>query len=268
LSAFRRGAQIHRALATGVTAMRAVWQAGCLLILLVFAANSLKAAEPIDWASLPDSAAQDYEDPFVDLPLKHLELLISVAGLRSRVAEGDRNAIRLLADSEEMLVQLGIDADYLISQRWVVADARRRAATAGNPKLDGATVTLAGFAIPAPHDEDGTPTAYLVQRPGMCSHMPPPNPNQMIRLRLTGDWKPVRMHDPVQVSGRIVIDPSERSFIVVDGMVPMAATWRLDVETAQPALRSAHAPATRPNWVASIREKLRAAQPDQSLPEK
>ena len=102
--------------------------------------------------------------------------------------------------------------------------------------LDGQTVTLAGFAIPAPPDADGRAVAYLVPERGMCSHMPPPPPNQMIRVRLSDGWAPTFNHEPVRLTGRLVIDPSERQMVVVDGLMPMRATFRLDVMDAEPLM--------------------------------
>ncbi len=48
-------------------------------------------------------------------------------------------------------------------------------------------MTIAGFAIPGPPAEDGTKIAYRVALPGLCSHVPLPDPNRMLRLRLSGD---------------------------------------------------------------------------------
>jgi len=205
------------------------------------------------WSDLIDPSAQSYEDPYRDLSYDQIDTLRTVVRLRARLESGEvaaeaRPRIETrLAEAEGALVQDGIDADWLISQRWIVAERREAAASAGNPELDGSVVALAGFAIPAPPDEDGTPIAYLVPERGMCSHTPPPPPNQMVRLRLTGDWVPEKMHEPVLVTGQFAIAPSSREMVVVDGFVEMKATFTMMVtETVTAAERASLSPASEP----------------------
>ena len=194
-------------------------------------------ADMLSWDALPDPAAQTYDDPFAELSPEQLQTLISIVRLRERLATGRQVEREDLDAAEKKLSELGVDADALISQRWVVAERRRKAASAGNPKLDGETVTIGGFAIPGPPDKDGTKIVYLVPKPGLCSHMPPPDPNQMLRLRLKGEWYPQRIHEPVAVTGRLHRDPTENSFSVVDGPVQMNATWSMDVDAVDTSLR-------------------------------
>ena len=67
----------------------------------------------------------------------------------------------------------------------------------------------------------------------MCSHMPPPNANQMVRVRLTDEWQPKIANEPVRLTGRISIAPTQEVFRVVDGTVQMSATFIMDVERAE-----------------------------------
>ena len=209
-------------------------------------------------------SADTFEDPYRDLSYDQLENLREYAIETARIEEGgldsDAQAISesRVADAKELLADDGIDADWLIAQRWIVADRRKKAATAANPDLDGETVTLAGFAIAAP-TENGTNFVYLVPERGMCSHMPPPNPNQMIRARLNSDWSPEMVHEPVRLTGKLSIEQTEHRFRVVDGEVPMHASFVLEVtqvETMQDM--QAEAPQTN-EWAASIAERLRAS---------
>lgn len=87
-----------------------------------------------------------------------------------------------------------------------------------------------GFVIPAPNDPDGRPIAFLVPERGMCSHMPPPPSNQIIRVPLNGDWTPSYVHEPVRLTGKLTIDPSVHNMMVVDGLMPMNATFQLETE--------------------------------------
>ncbi len=239
-------------------------------LILTIAASALAsmavASEPsrIEWPSLVDEAAQSYEDPYRDLSYDQLDDLRSVVRLRARleggeVAEDTRPRLETrLAEAEAALEASGIDIAWLLDQRWVVAERRETAANAGNPEVDGRVVALAGFAIPAPPDDDGTPMAYLVPERGMCSHTPPPPPNQMVRLRLTGDWTPTMMHEPVLVSGQLAIAPSSREMVVVDGPVQMNATFAMQVDSVETAAQASPAPAVN-TWAQDLAERLRAS---------
>ncbi|MDJ0857900.1 MAG: DUF3299 domain-containing protein [Dinoroseobacter sp.] len=198
--------------------------------------------QAIGWEDLIDQSVQSFEDPYRNLTYDQLDALRTIVRTRARLDDpalsdlqkADRQAqvdgaVAALADD-------GIDADWLIDQRWVVADRREQAAVAVNPEVDGAEVALVGFAISAPSDTDGTAIVYLVPERGMCSHMPPPNPNQMIRARVKTDWRPQFMHEPVRLTGKVVTEETSHSFHIVDGLVPMRASLVMEVaqvETVQ-----------------------------------
>ena len=200
-------------------------------VALLLAALPASAGETqqLDWSRLIDQSAQDYDDPYRELSPEQLASLVSVARLREKAEKGESIDEERLVREAASLAEDGIDIDGLIAQRWTVAERRERAATSGNKAVDGREVVLSGFVIPAPADDDGRATAYLVAERGMCSHMPPPSPNQMVRLRLPGNWRPQAIYQPARVSGLLSIEPSERSVRVVDGMVPMRATFTMDV---------------------------------------
>ncbi|WP_216597980.1 DUF3299 domain-containing protein [Ruegeria sp. HKCCD6428] len=193
----------------------------------------------IEWADLVDETAQDYEDPFVELTGKQLNALRRLVRLRAQLEKGGStpellDQIKLdIEATEATLAEEGVDADWLISQRWVVMERREKAGTAANVDIDGATVSLGGFVIPAPRDEDGSQMAYIVPERGMCSHVPPPPPNQMVRLRLSESWAPSTVYEPIVVTGQIRIDPTQKEMLVVDGPVLMKAAFTLVVDNVQ-----------------------------------
>ena len=188
----------------------------------------------IDWSNLIDEALQNFDDPYRDLEQDQLISLVTVAGLREKAAGGKSIDQVELAMKTKTLIDAGIDVDYLIEQRWIVAENRKQAATQGNESLDGTVVSLSGFIIPAPPDSDGFSTAYLVPERGMCSHMPPPPPNQMVRVRWQDEWRPRFIYEPVRLMGKLVIDPNEQSIVVVDGFVSMRATYTMEVVEIEP----------------------------------
>lgn len=237
---------------------------GAAFIFSLWGATSLWAApDQVGWIDLIDQSAQTYDDPYRDLMDDQLQDLIAVVQLRDAVGKTSDNADAKaqLADKETALKGAGVDIDWLIDQRWIVAERRVQAASAGNQELDGQIVTLAGYAIPARPDADGTPTAYLVPERGMCSHTPPPNPNQMIRVRLMTGWMPTALHEPVRLTGTLVIEPTEQVMQVVDGMQLMRATFRMDAQQVETAadMRANSKPADQNAWVRNLAESLRAS---------
>ncbi len=215
----------------------------------------------LDWADLPDPSAQVFEDPYRELSPEQFDDVLYVVRLRGRLqqdggSEEERQKWQvLLTETEDALAADGIDIDWLLDQREVVMERRRKAGTNGNPQFDGQTITLAGFAIPAPNDPDGRPVAYLVPERGMCSHMPPPPPNQMIRVRLNGDWAPSYFHEPVRLTGMLTIDPSVQNMMVVDGQMPMNATFQLETERVETLENKAD----RLEWKQRAADRIRAA---------
>lgn len=213
--------------------------AGILAALLALPCHDTAHASEVSWSALPDRSAQTFEDPYRDLSAVQLDALLTIVRARTELQDPDLPANRRtdmeqdLAESVADLEAAGIEPDWLISQRWVVAERRERAATAGNPDLDGSQATLSGFVIPAPPDAEGRFTAYLVPERGMCSHVPPPPPNQLLRLVFEEAWYPQFIYEPVRVSGRLEIDPSNRVMRVVDGPVKMASTFTIDVASVE-----------------------------------
>lgn len=190
--------------------------------------------QEISWEELADPSAQDFEDPFRDLDTKSLSLLRTVAVKRQQLANNAMPADReqnkmLLTEAEAALQAANLDADWLLSQRWVVVERRKLAASSGNPEFDGRIVTMKGFAIPAPESSDGIANGYLVQESGMCSHIPPPPPNRMVRLRFSDEAEAVQYNEPLRITGRLMINPSSTSILLVDGIRSMDATWTLEV---------------------------------------
>ncbi len=228
-------------------------------------ANTAHATAQISWSDLIDPAAQSFEDPYHDLTYDQIDNVRTVLVIReelksSSLSNADRKALEgKLKEVENSLAAQNLDADWLISQRWVVAERREKAATAINVDVDGITISMGGFAIPAPPDADGTQIVYLVPERGMCSHTPPPNPNQMIRARLKGDWSPRMMHEPVRLTGRLIAEETRHSFRIVDGEVPMRASFVMEVSKVETIADMQTDAAAVNEWAAGIAERLRAS---------
>ena len=208
---------------------------------LLFAAAPLIAGEttPVEWSQLPDPSVQAFEDPYRDLAPQQMSDLMSLVRLREELAaEGQATEERrqLEARTSELEAALqadGIDIEWLLSQRWVVADRRRHAAVATNAALDGQSVEIAGFLIPAPPADSGEQTAYLLPDRGICNHLPPPPPNQLVRLLVKELPKAGGSCVPAVVRGTLRAKETQFEVVVIDHSLPMWSAWTLQTEAFQ-----------------------------------
>jgi uncharacterized protein len=73
-------------------------------------------------------------------------------------------------------------------------------------KLDGKMVSIPGFMVPLEDDLDHVDEFLLVPYAGACIHVPPPPPNQMVYVKMSG---PTKIHvtwtDPIVVTGQLKI---------------------------------------------------------------
>lgn len=219
---------------------------GLVTALLAVASAHAKPI-PISFPDLPDPAAQDFHDPFRDMGFEMLGELRTFVRLQQRLANGEvsedaqpRLEARL-EKARETLAVAGYDIEGLLAQRWVVAEARKRAHFATNPNLQLVEVSISGFLIPAGVGTDGLRVGYLVPEVGMCSHTPPPPPNQLIRVKFDAS-SPIRtLYSPVTVSGMLETDETNQKIFVLDGEVRMASMWGLkatEVISAPPRVAS------------------------------
>ena len=204
---------------------------------MLVATQASAKPEVIEFSDLVDPLAVVFDDPYRDMGFRLLNELKLVVELDEKLAQKDLaedERARLTARrsaAKDMLEINGQDVDALLSQRWDVARKRQTARMATNPVLNGAEVTLSGYLIPAPRDADGSGFGYLVPQVGMCSHLPPPPPNQLVRVRLRADQQVESLYLPVRVSGLLRVEPSDETIFVLDGESRMLSGWTLDAET-------------------------------------
>jgi hypothetical protein len=84
--------------------------------------------------------------------------------------------------------------------------------------LQGKMIELAGYALPVDRDGDLVYEFMLLPLTGMCSHVPPPPPNQVV---LVTPEKPFRMsgaYEPVSVSGVLKPGLEKTQLFILDGV--------------------------------------------------
>jgi hypothetical protein len=201
-------------------------------------------ATPVEWSQLPDPPAQEYEDPYRNLAPEQMTDLMSLVRLREQLG-ADAMSVEERTQLEARITELeaalqagGIDVEWLLSQRWAVADRRRHAAVATNAALDGQSVEIAGFLILAPPTDRGEASAYLLPDRGVCNHLPPPLPNQLIRLLMKEAPETGGSCVPAVIRGTLRAEESRHEVIVIDHSLPMWSGWMLEADEVRVADRS------------------------------
>jgi len=201
-------------------------------------------ATPVEWSQLPDPPAQEYEDPYRNLAPEQMTDLMSLVRLREQLG-ADAMSVEERTQLEARITELeaalqagGIDVERLLSQRGAVADRRRHAAVATNAALDGQSVQIAGFLILAPPTDRGEASAYLLPDRGVCNHLPPPLPNQLIRLLMKEAPETGGSCVPAVIRGTLREEESRHEVIVIDHSLPMWSGWMLEADEVRVADRS------------------------------
>jgi hypothetical protein len=82
-------------------------------------------------------------------------------------------------------------------------------------RLNGQRVRLPGFIVPLEDFQDQAKEFLLVPYFGACVHTPPPPPNQMVLVKLTGGPKSLALFDPVWIEGVLEIQQVSSPYGVV-----------------------------------------------------
>ena len=209
---------------------------------LLFLSHSAQAQPPrsVDWSKLPDPATQQFEDPYRDLSRPQFESLMSLAQLQIILSgekdESERADLETHAReiSKDLQAQ-GLDPQWILAQRDVVAERRQRAATSTNPDVDGEFVEIAGYLLVAKDVEDGVTVAFLLPGRGVCMHLPPPVPNQLIRLDIDEFPEPLAPCISASVRGRLLADENDATVPIFEDTAFLWSSWRLEVAEASTA---------------------------------
>ena len=211
-----------------------------VFVAAILAATQASAEpEEIGFSDHVDPQAVVFDDPNRDMGFRvrnevNLVVVLVEKLAQKNLAEDERARLTARRSAAKDMLEInGQDVDALLAQRWDVAKKRQTARIATNPSLDKVEVTLSGYLIPAPKAADGTYFGYLVPQVGMCSHLPPPSPNKLVRVRLTEDPQGQSLYVPVRVTGLLRVEPSDATIFILDGEARMLSGWTLDASTVE-----------------------------------
>ena len=232
---------------------------------LLAATQASAEPEAIEFSDLADPFAVAFEDPYaamgVDM-LNELKLFVQSDEKLAGTDLDEETRTRLVARrtaAQKKLEANGHDVDALLEQRWDIAKKRQNARVAANPIFEGAEVSIAGYIIPTLRAADGSGFGYLVPQVGMCSHLPSPPPNQLVRVKLRADQQVASLYVPVRVTGLLRVEPSDETIFILDGDKRMLSSWTLEAETVDsPKGFGRNSPALSPEITSILRDRAAA----------
>ena len=196
---------------------------------------SALGVESLTWADLLPQKEKSFDDPFEKLTEEQLADLGMVARIRylleSEKVTPDGADAREKKRLEEKLAKEGVDVEWLISQREVVAKQRRERAEQVDEGVARKEVRIPGYILPLKREEGLVTEFLLVPWVGACIHTPPPPPNQMVHVDVPGGTKDRGRFAPIWLEGILELKPAEYKLFLVDGtrMVRVAYTMKTDV---------------------------------------
>lgn len=114
--------------------------------------------------------------------------------------------------------------------------------------LDGKAVEIAGYALPSDREGDLVYQFLLIPWTGLCSHIPPPPPNQAILINLKTPYKLTEAYETVSVTGTLKPELETTQLFILDGVSVIESGYRIAGAEVAPAGKiSAGAPPSPAN---------------------
>jgi nickel/cobalt exporter len=202
-----------------------------LVVPLLWAVLALPAAaqQLASWASLAPSV-ETYDNPFAEMPYEQIEALriIARADMAAETGQLDETMAEAAADARRLVEDAGLDVEALFAQRELIIQ-RREEATLGvtTTHLDQ-TVVMDGYALPLRAEEGRVVEFLLVPWVGACIHTPPPPANQIVHVDYPQGFEAHSQFTPIRLEGRLRHRPAEHDLFLVDGTMPVAASYAME----------------------------------------
>lgn len=200
--------------------------------LLLATPNMSLAAQQIGWQDLT-MPVDPSENPYFDLgtdQMRALEELLFLESYREEGTELPERASLRIQELHEELAAAGLDAQVLIEKEKSFEAKVVAQASMMRPELDGAQIKIPGYVIPLEFDGNQTVEFLLVPYVGACIHTPPPPANQIIHVRSQTGFSTVDLFTPVWVTGELLIEQSQQSVGLSDGVAGFAVGYALKAD--------------------------------------
>ncbi|MEM9682197.1 MAG: DUF3299 domain-containing protein [Pseudomonadota bacterium] len=216
--------------------LRSLW----LLALFALCAVAVARAElprQIGWEDLVPEAAP-LVDPFGHLTTNQRIKLEIIAAARDRKS-GDsvpswRPSFGNVSRFEKRLREQGLDVEELLAKNddFNAAIFHRNQMVAED--INGAFIRIPGYALPLEFNDTGVTELLLVPYIGVCIHVPPPPPNQIVYVSLKRPFEADDLFTPVWITGHIAVERAEKSLTYVDGTAMIPVGYKMTAVRIEP----------------------------------
>jgi hypothetical protein len=101
--------------------------------------------------------------------------------------------------------------------------------------LEGKTVELAGYALPSDREGDLVYQFLLIPWTGLCSHVPPPPPNQAVLITLKEPYRLSETYETVSVTGVLKPALEKTQLFILDGVSVIESGYTIGSARVAPA---------------------------------
>ncbi|HBH00196.1 MAG TPA: hypothetical protein DDY29_16235 [Rhodobacteraceae bacterium] len=192
-------------------------------------AMPVAAQQLVNWASLAPSV-EPYDNPFAEMPYEQIEALriIASADMAAEAGQLDAAMAEAAADARRLVEEAGLDVEALFAQREIIMQRREEAELGVTTTHLDQTVVMDGYALPL-RAEDGRIVEFLlVPWVGACIHTPPPSANQIVHVDYPQGFEAHSQFTPIRLEGRLRHRPAEHDLFLVDGTMPVAASYAME----------------------------------------
>ena len=101
--------------------------------------------------------------------------------------------------------------------------------------LEGKTVELAGYVLPSDREGDLVYQFLLIPWTGLCSHVPPPPPNQAVLITLKDPYRLSETYQTVSVTGVLKPALEKTQLFILDGVSVIESGYTIGSAAVAPA---------------------------------
>jgi len=191
----------------------------------------------VGWADLIPKTTADFEDPFAVLTEKQLgQLGIYLRVSRMQAETPTKVSDGMITEANEAAASLreqGVDIEGLLARLEEIKALRTKRASETVKSLNGAHISIPGYALPLAYEDEKITEFLLVPWVGACIQTPPPPPNQIIFVQAPEGMDYQGHFAPVLLTGRIEAKSGDYDLFLVDGSAKITAGYVLDMSRVQ-----------------------------------
>ncbi|MEM7462820.1 MAG: DUF3299 domain-containing protein [Pseudomonadota bacterium] len=212
--------------------MRKIFLGMFTLIFLVVSPRDSLAIEQITWRDLTMPLGK-IEDPYEGLEYDQridLDVLLTIERMREADGSLSDDFENSYDEIYSALQSAGHDPDDLIKKYNAYQARIAEVNSSIREDRHETEVRIPGYILPLEYQGDRITEFLLVPYVGACIHTPPPPANQIIHVKPNSSFAAMGLFTPVWVSGKLIVERSQQSVGLSDGIGNFAVGYKLEAD--------------------------------------